>query len=262
MENLTTWKTLPCILKRELKPRHQCWDFFWPSWSFVFLFLITTEAWGGPVMHQAVNSITSNGAVVDLQRFSRSHFVFSLDLYSALAEQNPSNSEGEAGNLLFSPYSVSTALSMIFLGAGAGSSTSLQLRSALHLNNFSFSDVHDSYKTVLSKLADPYYGEILVAMNGIFQQEGVYISEKYKRALEEFYHVRIQPIDLVRHPQLALDDSWARNFTRQKTAHLLRKPNTPTPSNPKGISRIYSIVMKNCSWYSSTVLYTYKREII
>jgi serine protease inhibitor len=189
-------------------------------------------------MHQAVNSVTGSSGgtgVVDLQRFSRSHFAFSLDLYSALASQSPANNEGEAGNLLFSPYSVSTALSMIFLGAGAGSTTSLQLRSALHLNNFSFSDVHDSYKTVINKLSDPYYTEILVTMNGIFQQEGLYISEKYKRALEEFYNVQIQPMDFMRHPQLAVDNinSWARNFTKQEIPHSLHKTTAPASIKPE-----------------------------
>lgn len=241
MEQLT-WKTLLCMLKPEFKPHHQRWDLPCPSWSFLFFFLTTTGAWAGPVMHQAVNSVTGSGGVVDLQRFSRSHFAFSLDLYSALAEQSPSNSEGEIGNLLFSPYCVSTALSMIFLGAGAGSSTSLELRSALHLNNFSFSDVHDSYKTVLSKLADPYYAEILVAMNGIFQQEGTYISEKYKRALEEFYYVRIQPMDSVRNPQLAVDNFLAKNFTRQKILHLFHKSTAPASVDPEG--KIYFCLLK------------------
>ena len=235
MENLIAWKPLR-MLKRHLKPHDQQWNSPWPSSLFLFVFVITTTC-ASPVMHQAVNSVTGSGGtgVVDLQRFSRSHFAFSLDLYSALASQSPANNEGEAGNLLFSPYSVSTALSMIFLGAGAGSTTSLQLRSALHLNNFSFSDVHDSYKTVINKLSDPYYAEILVTMNGIFQQEGVCISEKYKRALEEFYNVQIQPMDLMRHPQQAVDNinSWARNFTRQKVSNTPHQTTVSASINPE-----------------------------
>lgn len=242
MENLIAWKPLRMLKRHYLKPHNRQWNLPWSSCFFLFVCVITTTR-ASPLMHQAVNSVTGTGGgsgggasgVVDLQRFSRSHFAFSLDLYSALAGQSPANSEGEAGNLLFSPYSVSTALSMIFLGAGAGSTTSLQLRSALHLNNFSFSDVHDSYKTVINKLSDPYYAEILVTMNGIFQQEGIFVSEKYKRALEEFYNVQIQPMDFVRHPQLAVDNinSWARNFTKQKIPHSLRKTAAPASVHPE-----------------------------
>lgn len=224
------------MLIRQLKPNHRLWDFIpWSSRFFLLLFLFT-PARAGPVMHQAVNAVTSGSGMVDLQRFSRSHFAFSLDLYSALANQSSTNSESEDGNLLFSPYSISTALSMIFLGAGAGSSTSFQLRSALHLNNFSFTEVHDSYKTVLSKLADPYYGEILVTVNNIFQQEGIYISEKYKRALEEFYNVQIQSLDFKRHPQLVVENlnSWARNFTgHQKMTRLRPQYTTPPLPDPE-----------------------------
>lgn len=215
-------------LMRNLKQLQQCWDLLW-SPSFVLLLFLFTPVKSEPVMPQAINAVSSGSEGMDLQRFSRSHFAFSLDLYSALADQTSNNNESEDGNLLFSPYSISTALSMIFLGAGAGSSTSLQLRSVLHLNNFSFSDVHDSYKTVISKLADPYYGEFLVAVNNIFQQEGIYISEKYKRALQEFYDVQIQSKEFVRHPQKAIDNlnSWARNFTGQKVINS-RQKSAPT----------------------------------
>lgn len=234
MEYLQAKKPILTLI-RQLKLHHHLWDFIPWSSRFVLLLFLFTPVRAGPVMHQAVNAVTSGSGVVDLQRFSRSHFAFSLDLYSALANQSSANSESEDGNLLFSPYSISTALSMIFLGAGAGSSTSLQLRSALHLNNFSFSDVHDSYKTVLSKLADPYYGEILVSVNNIFQQEGIFISEKYKRALEEFYNVQIQPMDFKRHPQLVVDNLnlWARNFTGQKMSHLRQQSLTPALIDPE-----------------------------
>ncbi|KAI9559716.1 hypothetical protein GHT06_013721 [Daphnia sinensis] len=236
MEDSIKWTPL-CILKGHLTRHLQRWNLPWLSILFVLLLTIAT-AWAGPMMHQTDDSdAAANGGngVVDLQRFSRSHFAFSLDLYSALASQSPANHEDEAGNLLFSPYSVSTALSMIFLGAGSGSTTSLQLRSALHLNNFSFSDVHDSYKTVINKLTDPYYADILVTMNGIFQQQDTYISEKYKRALEEFYNVRIEPVDFVRHPQLAVDsiNSWARNFTKQTIPRPLYKPTVQPSINPQ-----------------------------
>lgn len=84
------------------------------------------------VIMQSVSGVTTSSTSV-LQRFSRSHFAFSLDLYSALIATKDSSFQPES-NLLFSPFGVSTVLGMVFLGAGAGSSTSVQLRSALKLN--------------------------------------------------------------------------------------------------------------------------------
>ena len=178
-----------------------------------------------------VAAATGNGNL--LQRFSRSHFAFSLDLYSALAAQSPARDSEEGGsgdasetNLLFSPYSLSTALAMIFMGAGAGSSTSLQLRSALHLNNFSFSDVHATYTTVLAKLADPYYGQVLTVANGIFQQQEseqqvTDTDSTYRRALEEFYGAQMQTVDFGRPPMaVAAINAWASNLTDGRISSL------------------------------------------
>lgn len=189
-------------------------------------FLLALCVFISPVRsQQPVNTSAGGGG---LQRFSRAHFAFSLDLYSALASQDPaddSDGDGDVGNVFFSPYSVSTLLAMMFLGAGPGSSTALQLRSALHLNNFSFSEVHASYKTVLNKLADPYYPNVLASANGIFQPEGIFISDKYKRALGEFYDAALQPIDFARHPQMTIDsiNQWARNLTKGKISSLLHE---------------------------------------
>lgn len=207
------------LLRWQLTPFRHLWMCCSPIGLLLYFFSMTTLTWGIPMMHQTVNLVTTNNGV-DLQRFSRSHFAFSLDLYSALANRIPSSDEGERGNLMFSPYSVSTALSMIFLGAGAGSRTSRQLRAALHLNNFSFSDVHDSYKAVLSKLADPYYTEVFVAINGIFSQEGVFISDKYQQALKEFYYVHLKPMDFVRNPQIFFDNInfGTKNFSGENVS--------------------------------------------
>lgn len=197
------------------------------------------------VLLLAVMAVTANPTLTAtgnlLQRFSRSHFAFSLDLYSALAAQNPLNddSPGEGGrnsssNLLFSPYSLSTVLAMIFMGAGAGSSTSFQLRSALHLNNFSFSDVHATYKTVLTKLADPYYSDVLAVANGVFQQEEQQqqddsTTSTYRRALDEFYGSQLQTLDFARiSPQMAVAaiNTWAWNLTDGRISSLLPSKST------------------------------------
>ena len=221
--------------------------------SALILLLFTVQliiCAGTSVMSTGSLTSSSGGGGLDLQRFSRSHFAFSLDLYSVLADQKPIHSDGEAdGNLLFSPYTISTALSMIFLGAGAGSNTSMQLRSALQLNNFSFSAVHDSYKAVLNKLADPYYGEILATVNNIYQHDDKFVSEKYKRALEEFYHVQIQRMDHMRR-HLANDDNSNppnRNDTkRQLSFHLQKSAADQLPSaHQSGLTMVNGLAFRS-----------------
>lgn len=226
------WKSRydPIIEMTSLRKMNQARLFIPALLLTVFLLTGPVKTELGGIQAGISSSTAPPGGSANLQRFSRSHFSFSLDLYSALAGQDPAKNqdgiENEmlSNNLLFSPYCVSVALAIMFLGAGAGSSTALELRSALHLNNFSFSDVHDSYQTVLNQLTDPYYSEILTTANGIFQQEGLSISNKYKRALGEFYAgAALQPVDFARNPQSAMDriNLWARNLTDGKINNLL-----------------------------------------
>jgi hypothetical protein len=100
----------------------------------------------------------------EVQRLSRAHFDFTLDLYSVLIGRDPrkaalAHDEVGAGagdqqhqnvdvskehNLLLSPYSVASVLSMLYLGAGARSNTSLQLRHGMSYHNLSYSEVRSS----------------------------------------------------------------------------------------------------------------------
>lgn len=239
--------------------REKWLDHPWPSQLFL-LVLLAGALCISPVRN---HSVPSAGSIGVLQRFSRSHFAFSLDLYAALARQNPdsiqqgASDSDEVGNLLFSPYGVSTVLAILFLGAGPGSSTALQLRSALHLNNFSFSDVHASYKTVLRKLADPYYTEVLAAGNGIFQQEDNFISEKYREALSEFYFgAELKLVDFVRHPQLATEtiNIWARNSTEGKIFPLMQTSMTPFDPSTR-------IILANALAFRSKWLFRFDRAM-
>ena len=101
------------------------------------------------VSHNVFGVAASSSSTSTLQYFSRSHFAFSLDLYSALVATQQNLSQTQS-NLLFSPFGVSTVLGMIFLGSGAGSSTSQQLRSALKLNRLGWTYLTLSHLTDLA----------------------------------------------------------------------------------------------------------------
>ena len=95
---------------------------------------------------------------------------------------------------------------------------------------FSFNDVHSSYKTVLSKLGDPYYAGVMAAASGVFQQKGLSISDKYKRALDEFYSSTMQLVDFLQQPQGAVDaiNAWASNVTHGNFSSLIQQPLDPS----------------------------------
>ena len=80
------------------------------------------------------------------QKLSRAHFEFSLNLYGELVEGLDASDGGEGANLVYSPYSVQSVLSMLFLGTSSSSGSSRQLRSALKYDNISYVDVHNGFR--------------------------------------------------------------------------------------------------------------------
>ena len=132
------------------------------------------------------------------QRLSRAHFEFSLDLYGELVEgleEEDAAAGGEGANLVYSPYSVQSVLSMLFLGTSSSSGSSRQLRSALKYDNISYVDVHSGMRKVAENFADVYYERKVRAANALFVQNGVAVSAPYERALREFYRSRVSHVD-------------------------------------------------------------------
>ena len=129
------------------------------------------------------------------QRLSRAHFEFSLDLYGELVEGLEEGAGGEGANLVYSPYSVQSVLSMLFLGTSSSSGSSRQLRSALKYDNISYVDVHSGMRKVAENFADVYYERKVRAANALFVQNGVAVSAPYERALREFYRSRVSHVD-------------------------------------------------------------------
>ena len=82
------------------------------------------------------------------QKLSRAHFEFSLNLYGELVGglDSAAADGGEGANLVYSPYSVQSVLSMLFLGTSSSSGSSRQLRSALKYDNISYVDVHNGFR--------------------------------------------------------------------------------------------------------------------
>jgi serine protease inhibitor len=98
------------------------------------------------------------------RKLSRSHFEFSIDLYRQLSEDCYDK------NCVFSPYSVNSVLSMLFLGTSSFSNSSRQLRQTLHFDNISYVDVHKSFKEIVKNFDDIYYKSKLQMTNGVFYQ--------------------------------------------------------------------------------------------
>lgn len=156
------------------------------------------------------------------QKLSRAHFEFSLSLYKQLLSENDDNA-----NLVFSPYSVNTVLSMLFLGTSSASDSSSQLRSVLGYDNLSYVDVHRAFKEVISVFDDKYYEKKVRSANGLFIQDDIFVSPPYDRALREFYKAKVDHLDFRNadaEETMGVINDWVYDITDGQIPELLDSP--------------------------------------
>ncbi|CAG0921675.1 unnamed protein product [Notodromas monacha] len=194
--------------------------------------------------HQAINEEMS-----EVQKLSRAHFDFTLELYSLLV----GDSGDSRGNLLLSPYSLTSVLSMLYLGAGARSNTSLQLRNGLSYHNLSYSEVHRGFRQVVKNFEEPYYEGVVEAANAMFQQQGIPVSSYYSKALEEFYHSELDELDFAHNEPAAREriNKWARKKTRGKIRHLIARP----------LGLETKLILANALYFRGKWLYPFNRAL-
>lgn len=133
---------------------------------------------------------TASSKVDKGQQLSRAHFEFSLDFYKSLlaTETNSSSSKAISQNFVYSPYSLNTVLSMLFLGTSSSSNSSKQLRTMLHFDNISYVDVHNQFKKVVENFDENYYRVSVLCFNltSIFDTE---IGNNFAVSHCEFFRI-------------------------------------------------------------------------
>ncbi|GAB6022894.1 Serpin peptidase inhibitor, clade B (Ovalbumin), member [Chamberlinius hualienensis] len=192
-----------------------------------------------------------NVTVPSLQKLSQAQLEFSLDIYQTLCEELSANaSESSANlNLLISPYSVMSVLSMLYLGSSG--STSEQLTQALHFHNMSYVEVHRSYKKVLDGVKMSKIHQNLTIANKIFVQKNVNVSQVYSEKLLEYYDAEVELVDFSNTSfAKELINTWVRVHTRGQIESLLKAP----PSS------VTSILLANVVYFKGSWLYKFDKK--
>ncbi|XP_074908470.1 serpin B6-like isoform X1 [Buteo buteo] len=138
---------------------------------------------------------------------------FALDLLRKLCE----NRSGR--NLFFSPFSISSALSMILLGSKGN--TEAQIAKVLSLNKAK--DAHNGYQSLLAKINDPNTKYILKTANRLYGEKTFEFLSSFIELSQKFYHAGLEQTDFIQ----AWEDSrkqingWVEERTEGKIQNLL-----------------------------------------
>jgi serpin B len=169
---------------------------------------------------------------------------FALDLYKKVAEK-------QDGNLILSPYSISSALAMTY--AGARGETAEQMKRTLHFTlpperlHPAFGGVTDSLQTAGKKR--PY--ELSIA-NALWAQQGMGFVPEFLEVTNKSYGAARREVDFGNSEAArGTINRWVEEQTRDRIKDLL-KPEDITPN--------VRLVLTNAIYFKGTWKHQFKKE--
>uniref|UniRef100_A0A8C3TPB6 Leukocyte elastase inhibitor n=1 Tax=Catharus ustulatus TaxID=91951 RepID=A0A8C3TPB6_CATUS len=148
-----------------------------------------------------------------MERLCAANTTFALELLRKLCEKKSGQ------NVFFSPFSISSALSMVLLGSRGG--TEAQIRKVLSLNNAQ--DAHNGYQSLLSEINDPNTKYILRTANRLYGEKTFEFLASFIESSQKSYHAGLEQMDFLHAWEDARKqiNGWVEERTEGKIQNLL-----------------------------------------
>jgi serpin B len=166
---------------------------------------------------------------------AQSNNTFAFNLYQRVKEEDR--------NLIFSPYSISQALGMLYLGAGG--TTRQQIAETLALpapEDIDFIELGSIMN------APPAYEEVLFQLNvanSLWAQQGYALHPDYVNSLSEYYGVQLEEVDFAAPDQTAqIINQWVSEQTQDKIQNLV----DPSSLDPLTRLILVNAIYLNAGW--------------
>lgn len=140
---------------------------------------------------------------------------FGFSLYDALNQSEPTN-------LIFSPYSIFSCLSMVSIGARE--TTGSEMAKALHLLSYSRSELPNA-ALMLMKYLTPTHIEsyTLQIANGLWLDQDTFVLADFRHDLEKGYQANVQNLDFSKTADATSKiNEWVSNQTQHKISEFLQ----------------------------------------
>lgn len=166
-------------------------------------------------LYSPISTFATSANPSPAQVVVRGNTAFALDLYAQL--------KGGKGNLIFSPYSISSAMAMIY--AGGRGQTESQIAETLHFRlpretlHTAFLELQDD----LNEVQKPGSIQFLIA-NAIWPHNAYSFKKAFLGLLETHYRASITPVDYIDHLEEARQtiNRWVEKKTMDQIKELIR----------------------------------------
>lgn len=157
---------------------------------------------------------------------------FSIDLYRQLLA-----TDGRSGNIFYSPFSISAALSMAL--AGSRNNTAKEISTALKVEG---DGIHQSFSDFLAKLPGYAPDVKLHIANKLYSEITFAVLESYLSVLESSYSTTIESVDFRSDAEKVREaiNSWVESVTQSKIKNLLP---------PKSLNAATALVIVNAIYF-------------
>lgn len=159
------------------------------------------------------NACLPSVAAFTMEQLSSANSLFALELFHTLSESNPT------GNIFFSPFSISSALAMVFLGAKG--STAAQLSKTFHFD--SVEDIHSRFQSLNAEVSKRGASHTLKLANRLYGEKTYNFLPEFLASTQKMYGADLAPVDF----QHASEDArkeinqWVKGQTEGKIPELL-----------------------------------------
>lgn len=161
---------------------------------------------------------------------------FGIDLYRVLADSTN-------GNVFYSPYSVTTAFAMTFIGAGG--STKEQLRNVLHLPVYD-NKIHAGFSRLIKAVTSRTSGDSVAVhvANAAWLEKTLPIEPRFRAHGERFYGNAFRLVDFMGNAETARTDinAWVEELTQERIKDLLP---------PGSVTFVTRLVLANAIYFKA-----------
>uniref|UniRef100_A0A8C0G2R9 Serpin B6 n=1 Tax=Chelonoidis abingdonii TaxID=106734 RepID=A0A8C0G2R9_CHEAB len=167
-----------------------------------------------------------------MDNLSKAKTTFALNLFKKLSENTSSQ------NLFFSPLSISSALSMVFLGAKGNTAaqmaevcldkleplnTSLVKQRPKRRPRRQTEEIHDGYQSIISEINKPGTNYVLRVANRLYGEKTFKFLPTFTDCCQKFYYAELEQLDFSRAAEDSRKhiNSWVEEKTEGKIQNLL-----------------------------------------
>lgn len=148
-----------------------------------------------------------------MEQLSSANTLFALELFQTLNESSPT------GNIFFSPFSISSALAMVILGAKG--STAAQLSKTFHFD--SVEDIHSRFQSLNAEVSKRGASHTLKLANRLYGEKTYNFLPEYLASTQKMYGADLAPVDFLHASEDARKEinQWVKGQTEGKIPELL-----------------------------------------